>query len=139
MERGSGSEGRRRGGGQHMKCADRQMEELAEDKQTPCSHLVRHLRQAQSGALNLTTKESAVIVQSILGSMVKALCRGEKIEIRGFGSFHTRQRGPRTGRNPKNGLRVAVPAKTIPYFIPSKEVRALINNSAVSSKEPALA
>ena len=92
-----------------------------------------------SGALNLTTKESAVIVQSILGSMVKALCRGEKIEIRGFGSFHTRQRGPRTGRNPKNGLRVAVPAKTIPYFIPSKEVRALINNSAVSSKEPALA
>ena len=47
MERGSGSEGRRRGGGQHMKCADRQMEELTEDKQTPCSHLVRHLRQAQ--------------------------------------------------------------------------------------------
>src|SRR5260370_38471574 len=54
MERGSGSEGRRRGGGQHMKCADRQMEELTEDKQTPCSHLVRHLRQAQSmGATNL--------------------------------------------------------------------------------------
>ncbi len=50
MERGSGSEGRRRGGGQHMKCADRQMEELTEDKQTPCSHLVRHLRQAQSPA-----------------------------------------------------------------------------------------
>ena len=48
MERGSGSEGRQRGGGQHMKCADRQMEELAEDKQTPCSHLVRHLRQAQT-------------------------------------------------------------------------------------------
>src|SRR6266851_7928002 len=48
MERGSGSEGRRRGGGQHMKCADREMEELTEDKQTPCSHLVRHLRQAQS-------------------------------------------------------------------------------------------
>src|SRR5216683_1104797 len=48
MEHGSGSEGRRRGGGQHMKCAERQMEELTEDKQTPCSHLVRHLRQAQS-------------------------------------------------------------------------------------------
>src|SRR5260370_32657380 len=48
MELGSGSEGRRRGGGQHMKCADRQMEELTEDKQTPCSHSVRHLRQAQS-------------------------------------------------------------------------------------------
>ena len=47
MERGSGSEGRRRGGGQHMKCAERQMEELTEDKQTPCSHSVRHLRQAQ--------------------------------------------------------------------------------------------
>ena len=48
MERGSGSEGRRRGGGQHMKCADRQMEELMEDKQTLCSHSVRHLRQAQT-------------------------------------------------------------------------------------------
>lgn len=90
-----------------------------------------------SGALNLTTKESAVIVQCIFGRMVKALCRGEKIEIRGFGNFHTRRRGPRTGRNPKTGQRVAVPAKTIPYFRPSKEVHALINNSAVSSKEPA--
>jgi FixJ family two-component response regulator len=48
MERGSGSEGRRRGSGQHMKCADRQMEELMEDKQTLCSHSVRHLRQAQA-------------------------------------------------------------------------------------------
>ena len=85
-----------------------------------------------SSALNLTTKESDVIVQSIFGSMVKALRRGEKIEIRGFGSFHTRQRRPRTGRNPKTGQRVAVPAKTIPYFRPSKEVRALTNSSAVS-------
>jgi integration host factor subunit beta len=92
-----------------------------------------------SSALNVTPKESAVIVQFILDSMVKALRRGEKIEIRGFGSFHTRQRQPRTGRNPKTGQHVAVPAKTIPYFRPSKEVRALINNSAVSSKEPALA
>ena len=91
-----------------------------------------------SGALDLTTKECEAIVQSVLDSMVKALHRGEKIEIRGFGSFHTRQRGPRTGRNPKTGQRVAVPAKTIPYFKPSKEVRALINNTAVSSKEPAL-
>src|SRR6266851_2123 len=51
MKRGSGSEGRRRGGGQHMKCAERQMEELTEDKQTLCSHSVRHLRQAQSSTM----------------------------------------------------------------------------------------
>jgi integration host factor subunit beta len=92
-----------------------------------------------SSALKLTNKESDVIVQSIFGSMVKALRRGEKIELRGFGSFHTRQRRPRTGRNPKTGQCVAVPAKTIAYFRPSKEVRALTNSSAVSSKEPALA
>jgi integration host factor subunit beta len=54
---------------------------------------------------------------------------GDKIEIRGFGSFRTRQRKPRVGRNPKTGDRVEVPAKKIPFFKPSKELKDLVNNS----------
>ncbi len=57
-----------------------------------------------------------------------ALRAGDKIEIRGFGSFRTRQRQPRVGRNPKTGARVEVPAKRIPYFKPSKELKDLVNH-----------
>ena len=61
---------------------------------------------------------------------MKSLRTGDKIEIRGFGSFRTRQRQPRIGRNPKTGARVEVPAKKIPYFKPSKELKDVVNNSA---------
>jgi integration host factor subunit beta len=85
----------------------------------------------------MTRKESEVIVESIFDSIVKALRGGDKIEIRGFGSFRTRQRQPRIGRNPKTGTRVEVPAKKIPYFKPSKELKDVVNNSATATKEPA--
>lgn len=75
----------------------------------------------------LTRKDAEVIVESIFESVVKSLHRGDKIEIRGFGSFRTRQRQSRIGRNPKTGTRVEVPAKRIPYFKPSKELKDLIN------------
>jgi integration host factor subunit beta len=71
----------------------------------------------------LLQKEAAVIVECILDSMVKAIERGDKIEIRGFGTFRTRQRQGRIGRNPKTGARVEVPAKRIPFFKPSQELR----------------
>jgi integration host factor subunit beta len=58
---------------------------------------------------------------------VRSLRAGDKIEIRGFGSFRTRQRKPRVGRNPKTGERVEVPAKKIPFFKPSKELKDLVN------------
>jgi integration host factor subunit beta len=68
---------------------------------------------------------------------VKSLKVGDKIEIRGFGSFRTRQRKPRIGRNPKTGARVDVPAKKIPYFKPSKELKDLVNSSqATESSAP---
>ena len=91
--------------------------------------------------LEIPDKEAAVIVELILHSIVRALRRGEKVEIRGFGSFRTRQRRGRTGRNPKTGAKVEVPPKKIPYFKPSKELKDFINNSrpaaaAVSSPEP---
>jgi len=62
---------------------------------------------------------------------------GDKIEIRGFGSFRTRQRRPRVGRNPKTGERVEVPAKKIPFFKPSKELKDLVNEATATAGAPA--
>src|SRR5437879_3190132 len=78
----------------------------------------------------LTRKDSEVIVETIFDSIVRSLRVGDKIEIRGFGSFRTRQRKPRVGRNPKTGERVEVPAKKIPFFKPSKELKDLVNTGA---------
>ena len=88
----------------------------------------------------LTRKDSEVIVETIFDSVVRSLRAGDKIEIRGFGSFRTRQRKPRVGRNPKTGERVEVPAKKIPFFKPSKELKDLVNDStavATSAATPA--
>lgn len=75
----------------------------------------------------LTRKDSEVIVETIFDSVVRSLRAGDKIEIRGFGSFRTRQRKARMGRNPKTGEKVEVPAKKIPFFKPSKELKDLVN------------
>lgn len=83
-----------------------------------------------SKVVEMTRKDSEMIVETIFDSIVNSLHKGEKIEIRGFGSFRTRQRQPRVGRNPKTGSRVEVPSKRIPYFKPSKELRDLVNGSA---------
>jgi integration host factor subunit beta len=80
-----------------------------------------------SRVVEMTRKDSEVIVEAIFNSVVRALHGGDKIEIRGFGSFRTRKRQPRVGRNPKTGARVDVPAKRIPYFKPSKELKDLVN------------
>jgi integration host factor subunit beta len=76
---------------------------------------------------DVTRRDSEVIVETIFDSIVHSLRAGDKIEIRGFGSFRTRQRNSRIGRNPKTGDRVDVPAKKIPFFKPSKELKDLVN------------
>src|SRR5690349_5048448 len=86
-----------------------------------------------SRVVEMTRKESEVIVEAIFDSIVRSLRTGDKIEIRGFGSFRTRQRQPRIGRNPKTGTRVEVPSKRIPYFKPSKELRDIVNKGASES------
>lgn len=80
-----------------------------------------------SRVVEMTRKDSEVIVDTIFESIVRSLRGGEKIEIRGFGSFRTRERRARIGRNPKTGARVEVPAKRVPYFKPSKELKDLVN------------
>ena len=89
-----------------------------------------------SRLVELTRKDSEVIVDTIFDSVVRSLRVGDKIEIRGFGSFRTRQRKPRVGRNPKTGDRVEVPAKKIPFFKPSKELKDLVNSSAAAEVAP---
>ncbi len=86
-----------------------------------------------SRVVEMSRKDSEVIVETIFDSIVRALRTGEKIEIRGFGSFRTRQRQPRIGRNPKTGTRVEVPAKRIPFFKPSKELKDLVNGAAAAA------
>jgi integration host factor subunit beta len=73
-------------------------------------------------AIELPMQESDVVVCAIFDSSVRALRSSEKVEIRGFGSFNTRQRRARIARNPKTGARVDVPPKKIPFFKPSKEL-----------------
>ena len=92
-----------------------------------------------SKVVEMTRKDSETIVETIFDSIVNSLHKGEKIEIRGFGSFRTRQRQPRVGRNPKTGSRVEVPSKRIPYFKPSKELRDLVNQSAQAGHSGAVA
>ena len=76
---------------------------------------------------DLTRRDGEIIVDLLFDSVIGALKANDKVEIRGFGSFRTRQRNSRTGRNPKTGASVAVPAKRVPFFKPSKELRDLVN------------
>ncbi len=82
---------------------------------------------------DLTKKHSELIVDTVFQSIITALQRGEKIELRGFGSFRLRKREPRKGRTPKTGDRVDVPPKKVPYFKPGKELKELINREAAGS------
>ncbi len=96
----------------------------SQPRRLPASHLKRNgntmtkadLIEEISRVCEFTRKESEVIVEAIFDSVVRALREGDKIEIRGFGSFRTRQRKARIGRNPKTGARVDVPAKRIPVL-----------------------
>jgi integration host factor subunit beta len=76
---------------------------------------------------DLTRRDGEVIVETLFDAVIEALQSNDKVEVRGFGSFRTRVRNPRIGRNPKTGASVAVPAKRVPYFKPSKELRDLVN------------
>lgn len=85
---------------------------------------------------DLTKKHSEIIVETVFQSIIDALHRGEKIELRGFGSFRLRRREPRKGRNPKTGDRVDVPPKRVPYFKPGKELKDLLNQADAAGARP---
>lgn len=75
----------------------------------------------------LLAKDAELAVKVILDTMAGTLVRGGRIEIRGFGSFALNYRPPRTGRNPKSGDKVQVPAKHVPHFKAGKELRERVD------------
>jgi integration host factor subunit beta len=84
-------------------------------------------------AAELTKKDAERLVEIVFESIIDTLNQGEKIELRGFGSFRVRERGARRGRNPKTGDPVDIPAKRVPYFKPGKELKELINEDSPAS------
>lgn len=80
-------------------------------------------------AAEVTKKDAERLVEIVFESIIETLNSGEKIELRGFGSFRVRERGARRGRNPKTGTPVDIAAKRIPYFKPGKELKELINEA----------
>ena len=85
-----------------------------------------------SHVTEVNRRDAELIVESVLGSIVQALRAGDKVQLRGFGSFRTRQRRGRIGRNPKTGSQIQVPPKRVPYFRPSTGLLELINGPLVS-------
>jgi len=88
------------------------------------SELIERIMAANSF---LNRKESELVVNIIFDSMANALKDGDKVEIRGFGSFTVRERESREARNPKNGEIVRIPAKRTPFFKTGKELRERVN------------
>ena len=80
----------------------------------------------EARVIEISRRDAEYIVETVLGCITEALSRGDKVELRGFGSFRARKRRGRIARNPKSGERVDVPEKRIAFFKPSKEVLELI-------------
>lgn len=91
------------------------------------SELIEKMARKQG---HLKDKDVELSVKSLLEQMSRSLAMGERIEIRGFGSFSLHYRPPRIGRNPKTGDSVSLPGKYVPHFKPGKELRERINGSA---------
>ncbi|WP_448213020.1 integration host factor subunit beta [Colwellia sp. MEBiC06753] len=79
--------------------------------------------------IHIPAKDVESAIKEILEMMAQSLSKGERIEIRGFGSFSLHYRAPRTGRNPKTGDAVELTGKYVPHFKPGKELRERVNNS----------
>ena len=89
-----------------------------------------------SRATDLTKRQAETIVEAVFDGIIASLRAGQKIELRGFGSFRLRQRGARVARNPKkSGVKVMVPPKRVPYFKPGKMLKELINKPAPQKAE----
>jgi len=79
----------------------------------------------------LLARDAEIATKEILDAIGNALVNGDRVEIRGFGSFGLNHRTPRTGRNPKSGESVRVPEKYVPHFKSGKEMRERVENSVM--------
>ena len=85
--------------------------------------------------INLTKKQTEVVVNTVFSSITDSLAEGKKVELRGFGSFRIRQRNARVGRNPKSGQKVDVPSKKVPFFKAGKELRELVDENSLNNND----
>lgn len=77
--------------------------------------------------INVNKQQAESIINMFTNSIIDALAKGDKVEIRGFGSFRVRERAAKEGRNPKTGEKVYVPSKKVPFFKTGKDFRATVN------------
>ena len=89
-----------------------------------------HIESLAKNQAQLAYRDVELAVKTILEHMANTLSNGERIEIRGFGSFALHYRPPRVGRNPKSGEPVSLPAKHVPHFKPGKQLRERVDSSA---------
>ena len=97
------------------------------------SELIEALSRRQ---VQLTTRDLESAVKTILGEMVESMAKGNRIEIRGFGSFSLHYHPRREGRNPKSGEPISLPAKYVPHFKPGKLLREKVNRSRLAAGSP---
>lgn len=88
---------------------------------------------------HLTQKDADYAIKTILDTMSAALARGDRIEIRGFGSFSISRRSPRMGRNPRTGESVAIPEKRVPHFKPGKALREAVSAQGAAVQSASVA
>ncbi|MFZ2399841.1 MAG: integration host factor subunit beta [Smithella sp.] len=86
------------------------------------------IKKLQEELKSYSLQDVTCIVNIIFDSMTDAIKRGERIELRGFGSFEVRERKPRMGRNPKSGAEVKLEERKVPFFKTGKELRVMVNN-----------
>ncbi len=84
--------------------------------------------------VNLSKKDTGIVVNLVLHNIGDALARGDKVELRGFGSFRVKQRRSRRARNPRTGTSVFVPAKLIPFFKASNDLKSIVNRPELADK-----
>ena len=88
-----------------------------------------------SAMSGLTKKESEMVIETIFEQITRALVKGDKVELRGFGSFRVRQRNARRGRNPKTGTLVSIPRRRVPFFKVGRHLRQRVDTGAVEIAE----
>jgi len=86
------------------------------------------IKKLQEELKSYSLQDVTYAVNIIFDSMINAIKRGERIELRGFGSFEVRERKPRLGRNPKSGAEVKLEERKVPFFKTGKELRIIVNN-----------
>jgi len=86
--------------------------------------------------VDLNKQQAEEVINIFTSSIIEALAKGDKVEIRGFGSFRVRHRAAKEGRNPKTGEKVHVPNKKVPFFKTGKDFRELVDNQKETPNTP---